>query len=139
MTIETLYRNHNSRLISFLKRYADPELAEEIASRVWMKILESELPETRNPFAYLCWKARGLLSDYRKLREETVSAEQSDSLSDLTTGDNPSELLETIPAHLQSLAQYLGDGGTVSEWAESQGLSRATGYLRLEELRGALS
>lgn len=139
MSIETLYRNHNSRLISFLKRYADPELAEEIASRVWMKILESGAPETRNPFAYLCWAARGILWNYRRDREETVSAEQSDSLSDLTTGETVSELLETIPVHLQSLAQCLSDGGTVSEWAESQGLSRATGYFRLEELRRTLS
>lgn len=139
MTIEALYKDHSAHLIAFLRKYADPELAEEIASRVWMKILESGAPETRNPFAYLCWTARGLLSDYRKLREETVSAEQSNSLSDLTTGNDISELIETIPTHLQSLAQCLSDGGTVSEWAESQGLSRAAGYLRLEELRRTLS
>ncbi len=144
MTSAELFTAHAATLLRFLSRYADPELCEEIAARTWCKIATQGLPAKIKADApdihLICGMARGELANYRRTdRSDNVPGEVWEFVPGTGDIDTSSELLETLPSDLRSLAVAIQSGDSAEVWGESQGLSRATAFRTLSRLRESLS
>lgn len=145
MTSAELFSTHSASLLRFLSRYADPELCEEIASRTWCRIVSQGLPtktkESTSDIVLIVGIARSELFKYRQRarHSQTVPGEIWEFVPGTGDIDTVSELLDTLPSDLRSLAMAIQSGDSVETWGESQGLSRATAFRTLSRLRESLS
>jgi RNA polymerase sigma-70 factor (ECF subfamily) len=137
--VGTLYRDHRSWLLAWLRRnVACPHRAEDLSQDTFIRLLGREhLTEPREPRAFLVQVAKGLLFDYfrRAALEQAYLAE----LMSVPEGEQPSlEEQQLILEDLKAIDRLLGklsskarmaflynrlDGMTHGEIAEKIGVS----------------